>query len=101
MKKPYKFNEIDNTVICHTCNKPLKKNLITRHEDAGNPTPRKCYKCTLKDRLLTVPGISKPETRKIMKELAKNNKGLTRSGALVIIWGIQMIVYAILIAGMF
>lgn len=100
MKKPFNFTETDVTAICHTCNKPLKKNLIAKHEDAGNPTPRKCYKCTLKDRLLTVPGITKTETRKIMKELA-NNSGLTRCGALVIIWGIQIIVYAILIAGMF
>ena len=99
MKKPFNFTKTDNTTICHTCNKPLKKNLIAKHEDAGNPTPRKCYKCTLKDRLLTVPGISKTETRKIMKELT-DQSGLTRAGAMVILWGLQAIFFFIFILGM-
>lgn len=98
MKKPFNFTETDATVICHTCNKPLKKNLITKHLDATGTTPRQCYKCKIKHRLLTVRGISKTETKKIMKELT-SNAGLTRAGALVIIWGLQIIFYSVLILG--
>ena len=30
MKKPYKFDEVDNNITCPSCGKPLKKNVLAR-----------------------------------------------------------------------
>ncbi len=30
MKKPYKFDEVDNDITCPKCDKPLKKNVLAR-----------------------------------------------------------------------
>jgi hypothetical protein len=41
MKKPYKHTELDETVKCGKCKRPLKKNVVTRKLK----TPNRCYRC--------------------------------------------------------
>ncbi len=38
--KPFDFREVDNSVRCKVCGKPLKKNVIARKLKR----PEKCYK---------------------------------------------------------
>lgn len=47
MKKPFKFDEVDNDITCPKCNKPLKKNVLTRVQERI----LLCYKCYKEVRL--------------------------------------------------
>jgi hypothetical protein len=40
MKKATSFNEVDVSIRCIDCNRPLKKNLLARKPDA-----KRCYVC--------------------------------------------------------